>query len=41
MLTDDEAERWALTSPEGLSLLGEIAPVIEPGPADLARWRRH
>jgi hypothetical protein len=33
-------EQAVLTTPDGLALLEEVAAIAEPGPAELARWRK-
>jgi hypothetical protein len=38
--SDADAEYTILTTEAGQALLGEVASVLEPGPADLARWRK-
>ena len=38
--SDVEAEARLLTTDAGLAFLGEVSAVGEPGPADIARWRK-
>src|SRR5581483_9764307 len=37
---DADAESLVLTTDAGLALLADVAQVVEPRPADLARWRK-
>lgn len=38
---DADAEAWILNTDEGRALLAEAMEKPSPGPADLARWRKH
>jgi hypothetical protein len=38
--SDVEVEAWVLTTESGRALLDEVGEVRQPGPGDLARWRK-